>query len=227
MAAPACTSTRSPGRTGPTSGRVDGLGAGRGAHGRAERRRLATTSASRPSSEQVMQRRALAHRRSGVEQAGMLEAHVGELPQHVVQQHEAAVVRGASPAPSSTHSTWSAAPAAGRSPAPIQIVETPQAARAHRATDTTAATSAVLTSDQDVAGAHPRPAGPRPGRRVVDRDRRQGALAHDHRVHELDRDVARVLGPVRARGTTSWRRRRSAGRGRARRGPGRRRGPSP
>ena len=85
IAVPAWTSRRSPGATGSTSIVIDVLDARRAcAPGRGP-----TTSPSRPSSEQVMQTSSV-HSSASVEQAGVLEADVGELPQQVVEQHEAA-----------------------------------------------------------------------------------------------------------------------------------------
>ena len=113
MAVPACTRTRSHGLHRADQGDVDGLepravrtsgGAG------VDRGRR--TSPMRPSSEQVMQAASSSHSlgRCG-EQARVLEADVGELPQHVVQQHQATVMDGGAVSGSVVHKTWSAAPA--------------------------------------------------------------------------------------------------------------------
>ena len=127
----------------------------------------------------------------------MLEAHVGQLPQHVVQQDQAAVVRGRA-AGSSSHSTWSAAPggravARHRSTGWWRPTPGPAASR-----DRTTAIVGRAEGDQHVARRGRWPAARRPdrGRRA---HRRQRPLAHDHRVDELHRDVAGVLGPGRRR----------------------------
>ena len=70
---------------------VDLLDAGGGADGRGDRRGTARPRPGCPSSEQVMQT-GPSHAISSLEQPGMLEADVGQLPQQVVHEDEAAVV---------------------------------------------------------------------------------------------------------------------------------------
>ena len=93
---------------------------------------------------------------AGREQARMLEAHVGELPQHVVQQHEAAVVHGVAVVARRRSRTWSAAPGGGRGPSPIQRSSAPHAPGPPQHAAAPTSSSAVLIASDDVAGAHER-----------------------------------------------------------------------
>ena len=194
MAEPAWTSTRSPGCTGPT------MVVSTTASPSAVRTEAAvasgtvTTSASRPSSEQVTQAVPSSHASSAAEQPRVLEAHVGQLPQHVVQQHQPAVVRGpAGDVVDPQHVVRRARRAAGaRDRSTASWPPTPGAA--HRGLHDRVVGRA--DGDQHVAGAD---GGPQRGDRIGidDAHGRQRPLPHDDRVHELHRDVAGVLRPGR------------------------------
>ncbi len=126
------------------------------------------------------------------QQSRMLEAHVGQLPEHVVPQHESAVerrraVRVIHPdehvRPGLRRLRASRDPQGGDAPGRGSLYEVGHhriVGGAHR--------------DHHVAG---------PGHRShrghgvgsVDRDGRDGARADDDRVHELDCDVTGVFGP--------------------------------
>ena len=133
----------------------------------------------------------------GFEQSRVLETHVGQLPQQVIEQHEAArcgharvgVVEPQHVIGRTRCGPFTAAdPDRGGAPG--------RAAAHHR---THLRVIGATDPDHDVAGPHRHP-------HQIDqvrsgqRDGRQRPLSHDHRMHELDRDVQRMRLPRRRDG---------------------------
>ena len=130
------------------------------------------------------------------QQAGVLEADVGQLPQHVVAQHEPAVVaRRSRPVGLVDPDEVVGRRGAGRGPAPIHTVVSPHAGARRTASAATADAAGATTTSASPARAAARSSVD--GLGAGDADRRQGPLAHHDRVHELDGHVAAVLGPLR------------------------------
>ena len=131
-----------------------------------------------------------------LEQSGVLEADVGQLPEQVVEKDEPPGV-GRRPShrrpPTGRNRP---PPGSGRRPAPIQTVSSPHA-RARCLRLVADGSSDRETSKQDVARTSERP---QALQRMVlgDHDGWQRPLAHDDRVDELDRDVLGVRRPRRS-----------------------------
>ena len=82
---------------------------------------------------------------------------------------------------------------AGGGPEPIHTVVEPPDAAPRRSTRPHRGSSAGADSEQDVAGRRTSARSDADRVGVDDGDRRQRALADDHRVHELDRHVVALL----------------------------------
>ena len=129
-----------------------------------------------------------------LDEPGMLEADVGEFPQQVVQPDDGAVVAGG--AGVGTVGPEDVLGAAGRAPTGPD----PHGRQAPRlgAVQQRPRTDRVGRPDEHEhvpGGRH----GPHAGDRIrnIERHGRQGPLAHDHGVDELDGDVPGVLRPLR------------------------------
>ena len=144
------------GRDGPTRRDVDGLDARtRCAPCAPSRPSTATTSPSRPSSEHVMQTSASPRRASASapQQAGVLEADVGQLPQQVVPEHERAVVGAADAGRRRPTARGRPRRRRGRSPGPDPDRRRSPRRRPAGTTSAHGGSSAAADGDHDVAGA--------------------------------------------------------------------------
>ena len=130
-----------------------------------------------------------------LDHARVFEADVGELPQQVVQPDDRAVVAGgAGLGPVSPQHVMGDSGGWARAGADPDGRQPPGLGTAQQGGGTGRVGAAE--ERQHVPG---RRHGPQRGDRIrrVDRDGGQGPLADDHRVDELDGDVASVLRPVR------------------------------